>query len=144
MPEHPGQPVRVEAAAYGGRPVLFSVAPIWSGAWLVPRPPREVKFLRSKGMDPLPDPDPGETIELLREFVNVEGDDDFMLLLAWLAAALRPGHPFPVLVILGEPGAAKSSTVRLLKRLIDPSRPEHRGLPRDQAHTADLLEREDA
>ena len=43
-----------------------------SGWRILPRPPREVKFLRSKGMDPLPDPEPGETIELLGEFVNVE------------------------------------------------------------------------
>jgi serine/threonine-protein kinase len=41
IPGPPGSPVRVEAAAYGGRPVLFSVAPVWSGAWLVPRPQRD-------------------------------------------------------------------------------------------------------
>jgi putative DNA primase/helicase len=83
------------------------------GGWkIVSAVPREIKFLRSKGMLALPEPEAGGTIGLLREFVNLETDDDFMLLLAWLAAALRPRGPFPVLVIEGPPGAAKSSLVR--------------------------------
>jgi hypothetical protein len=111
---------------------LWRAVEIRAGGWrIVDRVPREVKFLRSRGMGRLPDPEAGDMIETLREFVNVESDDDFKLLLAWLVAAIRPRGPFPVLVILGEPGSAKSSLVRLCKRLIDPSRPEHRALPKD-------------
>jgi hypothetical protein len=39
-----------------------------------------VKFLRSRGMASLPEPEAGEMIAGLREFVNVESDADFRLL----------------------------------------------------------------
>ena len=78
-----------------------------------------VKFLRSRGMQALPEPEPGETIERLREFVNVEsdekGDPDFRLLVAWLVAALRPSGPYPVLILVGQQGSAKSSLARVCR-----------------------------
>ena len=91
-----------------------------------------VKFLRSRGMRALPEPEAGETIELLREFINCESDSDFRLILAWLAAAFRPVGPFPVLVINGESGAAKSSGSKLLRELIDPFAAPIRRLPKDE------------
>jgi hypothetical protein len=40
---------------------------------------------------------------------------------SWLLAALRPVGPYPVLVIYGEQGSAKSSLVRVLRALVDPN-----------------------
>ena len=71
-------------------------------------------------MLPLPVPAVGGNIEMLREFVNVESDNDFRLLVAFMLAALRPTGPFPVLVLLGEQGSAKSTTVRVIRSLVDP------------------------
>jgi putative DNA primase/helicase len=89
-----------------------------------------VKFLRSRGMEPLPEFEAGETIELLREFVNVENDADFRLFLASLAAALRPGGPFPILI--GQQGASKSTLARIYRCLVDPNASPIRSVPKDE------------
>jgi putative DNA primase/helicase len=91
-----------------------------------------VKFLRSRGMEPLPEPEAGEMIELLREFVNVESDADFRLILAWLAAALRPGGPFPILTFTGQQGASKSTLARICRLLTDPNASPIRSVPKDE------------
>lgn len=44
-----------------------------------------------------------------------------LLLLAWLAVALIPGFPHPLLVAHGPQGAAKSSMFKMIKELLDPS-----------------------
>lgn len=44
-----------------------------------------------------------------------------LLLLAWLAVALIPGFPHPLLVTHGPQGAAKSSMFKMIKELLDPS-----------------------
>src|SRR5690606_545622 len=52
-----------------------------------------VKFIRRRGMLPLPRPVKGGSIEELRRFVNVKDDRDFILMVAWLMAALRGRGP---------------------------------------------------
>ena len=64
-------------------------------------------------------PIPGSSIELLRPFVNLI-DSEFQLLVAWMAAAMRPVGPYPVLVVHAEQGSAKSTLVKVLRQLIDP------------------------
>ena len=91
-----------------------------------------VKFRRAPGMLPLPVPAVRGDIEMLREFVNVETDGDFRLLVAFMLAALRPTGPFPVLVLLGEQGSAKSTTVRVIRSLIDPSSAPIRTRPSEE------------
>jgi putative DNA primase/helicase len=91
-----------------------------------------IKFLRSRGMEALPEPEAGELIEALREFVNVESEADFRLLLAWLAAALRPVGPFPILTLIGEQGASKSTLARICRLLTDPNAAPIRSLPADE------------
>jgi len=88
-----------------------------------------VKFLRSRGMEALPEPEAGEVIETLREFVNVENEADFRLLLAWMAATLRPTGPFPILVLVGQQGASKSTMARICRLLVDPNSSPIRSLP---------------
>ncbi|MGO8915855.1 MAG: hypothetical protein ACLQJR_08110 [Stellaceae bacterium] len=94
------------------------------------------RFIRSPAMRALPVPEAGDTIETLREFVNVgdgaEGDAAFMLVVAWLVAALRPRGPFPILAVNGEQGAAKSTLSRLLRDLVDPNASLLRAAPRDE------------
>ncbi|MBI4498200.1 MAG: hypothetical protein HY689_09905 [Chloroflexi bacterium] len=90
-----------------------------------------VKFRRTKGMLALPLPAAGGSVEELRQFVNVASDDDFKLLVAWLVAALRDRGPYPVLVLHGEQGSAKTTTARTLRSLVDPSTAPVRAEPRD-------------
>ena len=46
-------------------------------------------------------------------------------------AALRPSGPYPILVLLGEHGAAKSTVARLLRALVDPNTAPLRADPRE-------------
>ena len=52
--------------------------------------------------------------------------------MAWLIAAFRPRGPYPVLVVLGEQGSAKSTLQRVLRALLDPNKAPIRTLPRDE------------
>ena len=101
------------------------------GCRIVSRPP--VSFRRLGGLDPLPTPswDTGGSLDLLKKYTNV-ADADFPLLVAWMTAAMRPVGPYPILVLGGEQGSAKSTMARILRGLIDPSSAPLRGLPGNQ------------
>jgi hypothetical protein len=95
-----------------------------------------VRFRRADGMKPLPLPERGGRIEDLHPFLNVAGEDDFRLLVAWLLSAYRPGVPYPVLATHGEQGSAKSTAGRILRELIDPNKADLRRAARE---TRDLM-----
>jgi hypothetical protein len=100
-----------------------------TGWRVVAEPP--VKFRRAKGMLPLPYPVAGGTMGALRSLLNVEDKAAWTLMQAWLVQALRPTGPYPVLVLHGEQGSAKSTTCRLLRALVDPNSAPLRAEPRD-------------
>ena len=81
-----------------------------------------VKFVRSEDVLPLPQPEaPGATLlALLTPFLSVQKEEEAALLMGYLMGLVLPKGPYPVLVITGEHGAAKSTTVRLLRNIIDP------------------------
>jgi putative DNA primase/helicase len=91
-----------------------------------------VRFVRPAGLRPLPVPIAGGHISELRNFLNVGTDADFVLIVSWLIASLRPNGPYPVLIINGEHGAGKSIACRVVRRLIDPNGAELRAEPRDE------------
>lgn len=90
-----------------------------------------IKFRRTRGMRSLPVPARGGSISQLRELVNVTVTY-WVLLISWLVAAFRPGYPFPVLVIHGEQGSAKSTVSKMLRDLIDPNVAPLRSEQRDE------------
>jgi putative DNA primase/helicase len=100
-----------------------------AGSRVIEKPP--LKLMRSPSMRPLPAPESGSLIEELRQFVNVKTDTDFMLVVAWIVAALRHRGPFPILVINGEAGTGKSLFSRIVRSLVDPSAAPIRAVPRD-------------
>jgi hypothetical protein len=55
-----------------------------------------VRFRRPAGMLSLPLPARGGSIEELRQFLNLPNRDDFVLVVAWLLAALRARGPYPL------------------------------------------------
>jgi hypothetical protein len=57
-----------------------------------------VRFRRSRGLLPQPVPARGGSIESLRDLLNVE-DSTWILIVAWLVAALRPRGPYPLLAL---------------------------------------------
>jgi hypothetical protein len=91
-----------------------------------------VRFRRPAGMLPLPVPQQGGSLESLNSFLNLASRDDFVLIVAWLLAALRSSGPYPLLAISGEQGSAKTVLSKLLKALIDPNIAPVRSLSREE------------
>lgn len=108
----------------------WRVVRISADGWEVMRE-APVKFRRTRGMRALPAPVKGESISLFRDLVNAS-DADWTLLISWLVTAFRPGYPFPVLVIHGEQGSAKSTVSKMLRELVDPNAAPLRSEQRDE------------
>ena len=90
-----------------------------------------VRFRRSRGTRALPLPTRGGSIQDLRPFVR-GGDDEFILAVAFLLGAFRPRGPYPLLIITGEQGSAKSTLARWLRSLVDPHDVPLRSPPREE------------
>ena len=90
-----------------------------------------VHFLRGPKLRPLPVPETGGSIEMLRSLLNVD-DEAFVLIIAWLLGAFRAGHEHPILVIEGAEGSAKSTLLAILQALVDPALGPMLGLPRSE------------
>ena len=134
--EGPELPVAVRVAQHDGAIWLdlcddqWRAVQITSVGWVVVENP-PVRFIRKRGMQALPVPVTGGRIEDLRPLLNAEDDAVWVLIVAWLTAAIRPVGPYPVLAVNGEQGSAKSTLCRMLRRLIDPNEADLRSAPRD-------------
>ena len=73
----------------------------------------------------------GGSVQALRSFLNVRSDSDFVLVIAWALACLRNRGPYPVIVLSGEQGSAKSTFLAILRALLDPNTALLRALPRE-------------
>ena len=99
----------------------WRVVEVTTEGWrVVANPP--VRFRRPRGTLPLPWPTEGGSVNELRRFLNVGSEEDWPLVSSWLAAAARPQGPYPVMVIHGEQGSAKTTAARVLRATIDPQR----------------------
>jgi hypothetical protein len=96
---------------------------------VIDNPP--VRFRRAAGMQCLPMPVSGGSVEALRSFLNVKTNTDFVLVVAWALAVLRNRGPYPVIVLAGEQGSAKSTFSAILRALLDPNTAPLRALPRE-------------
>jgi hypothetical protein len=133
----PQRAVHVRIAEHGGHIYLDLADEHWravdigpEGWRVIEHPP--VRFRRPVGMLPLPVPEGGGSIETLQSFLNLPSRNDFVLIVAWLLAALRSGGPYPLLAISGEQGSAKTVLSKLLKALIDPNAAPVRALSREE------------
>src|SRR3984893_5286168 len=135
----PERAVCIRTAEHAGRIYLDLADEHWraveigpDGWRVIDSPP--VRFRRPAGMLPLPlpVPEPGGSIEALSSFLNLPSRDDFVLVVAWLLAALRSGAPYPLLAISGEQGSAKTVLSKLLRALVDPNTAPVRALPREE------------
>lgn len=94
-----------------------------------------IRFVRSRGMLALPLPQKNGDINELKRALNIT-EDEWPLLLGWLSGAFMPNGPFPVLVISGEQGSAKSTVAKMLRLLVDPSTIPLRALPKEERDLA--------
>jgi hypothetical protein len=133
----PQRPVHVRIAEQAGHIYLdladehWRVVEIAADGWRVTGS-APVRFCRPAGMLPLPVPEPGGSIETLWSFLNLPSRNDFVLIIAWLLAALRSRGPYPLLAVSGEQGSAKTVLSKLLKALIDPNAAPVRALSREE------------
>jgi hypothetical protein len=137
----PVQSVFIRVGAAQGKLYLdlcddkWRVIEIDPAGWrVISNPP--IYFRRTPGMEPQPVPLTGGSIDLLRPFLNLpkddEDDDGFVLTIAWLLAAFRECGPYPLLVLSGEQGTAKTFFCKLMRMLIDPNSTPNRTLPREE------------
>lgn len=129
-------PVFIRVGEHGGKVYLdlcdagWRVIEIDDQGWrVITKSP--VKFRRSRGMLPLPEPVRGAGIQLLRKHINVD-DVSWYLIIAWLAGALKPTGPYPVLALFAQQGSGKSTTARLLRSVLDPNAAPLRADPRSE------------
>jgi putative DNA primase/helicase len=107
---------------------------VTAGGWsVVSAADCPVKFLRKRGMLPLPEPVVGGCISDLRHLINVPDDADWILLIAWLLAALKPDMPQMILALTGEQGSAKSTACRILRGIIDANKCPVRRPPKNES-----------
>ena len=90
-----------------------------------------VRFRRASGMRALASPKKRGDINDFRPFLNVKSHDDYVLIVSWILLCLSGRGPFPVLVLMGEQGVAKSTTSRLLRSLVDPNKAPTRSMSRE-------------
>jgi hypothetical protein len=92
-----------------------------------------VAFARRSSAKSLPDPVAGGSVAELRPFVNVADEASWRLLIGFLVMALQHRGPFPILVLLGEQGTAKTTLARVVRRLVDPAKaPLRAGQPSER------------
>ena len=132
----PQHEVRVRLAGQGDRVYLdlgdsaWRAVEITRAGWRVVEAP-PVRFRRGRALLALPEPVHGQSLDALRDVIHVAAEDDWRLLMFWLVGALRPVGPYSLLALDGEQGAGKSTTARLLRRLLDPSAADLRAEPRE-------------
>jgi hypothetical protein len=133
----PERTVHVRLAAHDGHIYLdladrdWRAVEIGSHGWkVIAEAP--LRFRRPAGLLPLPMPQPGGSLDELASFLNLPDQDDLVLVTTWLLATLRHGGPYPLLVIAGEQGSAKTVLSKLLRALVDPNTAPVRTLPREE------------
>jgi hypothetical protein len=133
-PEHP---VHIRLAEADGDVYLDLADKRWGAVKITPdgwslteEPP--VKFIRPNGMQPLHKPESGGATSDLARFINLSNDDDLTLLISCLTYYLNPTGPFPIIIIQGEQGSAKSTFSRIIRKLIDPSSAPLRSAPKNE------------
>jgi hypothetical protein len=91
-----------------------------------------VKFVRPAGYKAQVMPVGGGSLDELRRFINVSSEDDWTLFVAWLVSSYRATGPYAILSLAGTQDAAKSTTTKMLRLLVDPSTALVRSQPKEE------------
>ena len=101
-----------------------SVIEIDGTEWrILERSPADVRFLRPSGTQPLPIPvrvSPKEWLARLKEVTRFQTERDEIISVGFILHSITGRKPYAVLLITGEPGAAKTAHVIVIGGLVDP------------------------
>src|SRR5215217_3025754 len=87
-----------------------------------PDPP--VLFRKYPNLKPLPDPEPGGSLDAVETFVNLKTERDRRLFKSYMATVALPHVQRPILNASGPMGSGKTTLERIVKRTYDPTAPE--------------------
>jgi hypothetical protein len=134
--DSPTNPVSIRVAPAGAVKYLDLADADWRAVefsvegWSIVEAP-VARFRRVPGMLSLPTPITGGNINDLKKFLNFRSDDDWILFVTDLLAAMMSTGPYPVQGIHGEAGSAKTTTLKVYRAMIDPNVSPSRGIPKD-------------
>ncbi len=113
---------------FNGAVVKITAADGWSVVSHAP-----IRFYQPNGFTPQVMPIRGGDLNALRKLLNLN-EKDWIMLLAFLIACLKPTHPYPILLLSGGHGTGKSKFSEIIKRIIDPNAIDKLRPPKDE-HT---------
>lgn len=120
--------------SYDGKSLWYDlgdeVVEVNKDGWLVANIP-PVKFRRFSHQRKQSIPVESDALLDLVNFVNIENDDEILLFLVFTVLAFLPGFPHPLMILHGPQGAGKSTPMRILKELVDPSGIQGVAAPKD-------------
>lgn len=113
-----------------------SIVEITESGWNVVSTP-EIKFRRlQQQAQVIPETD--GVLGLLRNYVNVASEEDWLLFMVFTVAAFIPGFPHAMLVLHGPQGAGKTTPMKVIKQLVDPSVMQGMMLPETEVEFVQL------
>ena len=104
---------------------------------VVSSPP--ILFRRYSHQQPQLEPVRGGDLHELRRFVNLRDEAHFLLCEVYLVCCVVPDIPHPIPDVHGGQGTAKTTLLRVLRKLMDPSAVEVLALPHDRAQLVQQL-----
>jgi energy-coupling factor transporter ATP-binding protein EcfA2 len=126
----PPETVALRAAQVGDDRVVLDlgdatgrVVEITPSGWSVTEPSESTPlFRRSAATQPLPVPERGGSMDVLRELLGLEATDRrWMLVRGWLVGSLFSEVPRPLLWATGPQGSGKSTRARMVLSLVEPT-----------------------
>jgi hypothetical protein len=132
----PTEQVFVRVAGYQDRVYLDLANDNWEaveitkeGRNVIPSEQVPVRFVRSDVMLPLPYPTRDGSLDDLKKLLTIpqaKSEESWSLILSWLVQALAPCEgDYPILVLMGGHGTAKSTHTEILRALVDPLSSAH-------------------
>lgn len=104
---------------------------------IVEQPP--ILFRRYAHQQPQPEPVRGGDLHRLLDFLNIGGWGQCLLLLVYVVTACVPEIPHPIPILYGQQGSAKTTLLRMLRKIIDPSVTAVLSFPRDAVELVQQL-----
>lgn len=102
-----------------------------------------ILFTRNRNMKEQVEPDfsvqPEQLIDLVKKHFRFKKQSDMVLFSTYLVSCFLPEIAHVILVLFGEKGAAKSTTMRMVKRIVDPAMQDLLSLPTSKSDLAIVL-----